>query len=83
MAELIWKKVHGTSKPFRYECEEGFTFDVQKRIPDVDKAKKLLGFEATTSLDEMLDEVIPWVKEAISSGLIWKSNLAYQVLGQH
>jgi hypothetical protein len=29
-----------------------------------------LGFEATTSLDEMLDEVIPWVKEAISSGLI-------------
>ena len=70
LAELIWKKVHGTSKPFRYECEAGFTFDVQKRIPDVDKAKKLLGFEATTSLDEMLDEVIPWVKEAISSGLI-------------
>lgn len=70
LAELIWKKIHGPLKPFRYQCEEGFTFDVQKRIPSVDKAKTLLGFEATTSLDEMLDEVIPWVKEAISSGLI-------------
>jgi hypothetical protein len=28
----------------------------------------VLGFEATTSLAEMLDEVIPWVSEAVSAG---------------
>jgi len=43
---------------------------VKKRIPSVSKAKELLEFEATTSLDEMLDEVIPWVRKAISQGAI-------------
>ena len=30
----------------------------------------LLGFEASTSLDVMLDEVIPWIENAISNGTI-------------
>jgi nucleoside-diphosphate-sugar epimerase len=34
------------------------------------KAKQVLGFEAKTSLDEMLDEVIPWIGEAIKQDLI-------------
>jgi hypothetical protein len=29
-----------------------------------------LGFEATTTLDVMLDEVIPWIEEAIKQGNI-------------
>ena len=33
-----------------------------------EKAKELLGFEAKTTLDEMLDIVIPWVKEAKKLG---------------
>ena len=32
------------------------------------KAKNLLGFEAKTSLDEMLDIVIPWIKDAHTKG---------------
>ncbi len=34
------------------------------------KAKRILGFEATTTLDEMLDEVIPWIRGAIEVGSI-------------
>jgi len=30
----------------------------------------VLGFEATTTLDEMLDEVIPWIREEIGAGRI-------------
>jgi hypothetical protein len=30
----------------------------------------MLGFEATTTLDQMLDEVIPWIEAAIKSGTI-------------
>ena len=30
----------------------------------------MLGFEATTTLDEMLDEVIPWIDAAIEEGTI-------------
>ena len=34
------------------------------------KAKKVVGFEATTTLDEMLDAVFPWIDEAIKDGTI-------------
>ena len=39
-------------------------------MPDVRKAKELLGFEATTTLKTTLDEVIPWIQKEISEGTI-------------
>ena len=30
----------------------------------------MLGFAPTTTLDEMLDEVIPWVGEALAEGVL-------------
>lgn len=70
LAELIWRKVHGNSKPFRYVSDKPFQHDVQRRSPDVQKAKRLLGFEATTSLDVVLDEVVPWISRQIELGTI-------------
>ena len=69
LAEVIWGKVK-PGVPFNYTCDTPFEHDVQKRIPDVTKAKEVLGFEATTTLDVMLDEVIPWIDEAIKNGTI-------------
>jgi nucleoside-diphosphate-sugar epimerase len=43
---------------------------IQRRVPSVAKAKEHLDFEATTTLDEILDEVVPWVVAAIELGLI-------------
>ena len=48
---------------------DSFEFDVQKRIPSTEKAKNLLNFEAQTTLDEMLDIVIPWIKDAKEKNL--------------
>lgn len=64
LAETIWKKIH-PDKPFRYVSDPPFAHDVQKRIPDVRKAKEVLGFEATTTLEEALDEIIPWIKKEL------------------
>ena len=50
--------------------DPGFEHDVAKRVPDTDKAKRVLGFEATTTLDEMLDEVVPWIVQAVADGNI-------------
>jgi UDP-glucose 4-epimerase len=50
--------------------DDAFEHDVAKRVPDVQKAKDVLGFEATTSLDDMLDEVIPWIRDAMADGRI-------------
>ncbi|MER7333813.1 MULTISPECIES: NAD(P)-dependent oxidoreductase [unclassified Micromonospora] len=68
LAELIWRKIKGPDVPFRYVSDEPFRYDVQKRVPDVTKSREVLGFTATTSLDEMLDEVIPWVTRAVEEG---------------
>lgn len=70
LAEAIWRKIKGPDVPLRLVHDQGFEHDVQKRVPDVSKAKELLGFEATTSLDEMLDEVIPWIRAAVAEGAI-------------
>jgi nucleoside-diphosphate-sugar epimerase len=68
LARLIWRRIYGDAKPFRYVSVKPFPYDVQKRVPDVGKAKRLLGFEATTTLDQMLDEVIPWIREQMDAG---------------
>lgn len=68
LAQAIWQKVHGDSVPFKYVCDEPFKYDVQKRVPDVSKAEKLLGFKAETSLSEILDEVVPWIAEQVRIG---------------
>jgi UDP-glucose 4-epimerase len=47
-----------------------FEYDVRRRVPDAEEAKNVLGFEATTTLDEMLDEVIAGIDEAIKNGTI-------------
>lgn len=69
LAEKIWARLRpGT--PFRYVSDDPFEHDVQKRVPAVDKARDVLGFEARTSLDEMLDTVVPWIRQAVHDGLI-------------
>ena len=68
LAEKIWKKIHGENKPFRYVSDQPFAYDVQKRVPAVNKAQELLGFSADTPLDAILDEVIPWIVEQVKLG---------------
>src|SRR5438874_5850485 len=70
LAEMIWTKIRGEGVPFRYVSDDPFEHDVQKRVPATEKAKRVLGFEATTSLSDMLDEVIPWVEAAVADGRI-------------
>ncbi|HTY13245.1 MAG TPA: NAD(P)-dependent oxidoreductase [Candidatus Omnitrophota bacterium] len=67
LAELIWKKIN-PGKPFRYISDKPFQYDVQKRVPNVAKAKQVLGFTADTTLGAALDEIIPWIKEQIRVG---------------
>jgi UDP-glucose 4-epimerase len=70
LAEVIWRKVNGPDRPLNLVSDPPYEHDVQMRVPDVRKATEVLGFEATTSLETMLDEVIPWVKEEIGAGRI-------------
>ena len=68
LAECILSKVHADGRPFHYVSDPPFEHDVQLRVPDVRKAKAVLGYEATTSLETMLDEVIPWIRDEVAAG---------------
>jgi len=70
LAEVIWRKIKGDGVPLNLVNDPAFEYDVQKRVPDVTKAKDVLGFTADTTLEDMLDEVIPWIENAIAEGNI-------------
>ncbi len=70
LAEAINRKINGEHSKLSIISDPAFEHDVQKRVPDTSKAKNLLGFEASTELESMLDEVIPWIKDAIADGRI-------------
>ena len=70
LAEMIWRKCHGDDRPFAVVNDEPFEHDVQKRVPEVSKARDVLGFTAETTLDDMLDIVVPWVRQAMADGII-------------
>lgn len=71
LARLIREKVNarrGTALPFRTVSDPPFPHDVPRRIPDTTKAQRVLGFDATTPLAAVLDEVIPWIEKEIETG---------------
>lgn len=68
LATRIWRKVRGDA-PLRFAHDPAFEYDVQLRIPDVTKAKRVLGYDAQTSLDAALDEVIAWLRAETAAGM--------------
>jgi nucleoside-diphosphate-sugar epimerase len=69
LARLIWDKLR-PGELFRYVSDRPYPYDVQKRVPSIEKAERQLGFRATTPLSEVLDIVIPWVRQQVAYGNI-------------
>ncbi|MGH7225868.1 MAG: NAD-dependent epimerase/dehydratase family protein [Gemmataceae bacterium] len=69
LAEMIWNKVR-PGDSFRYVSDPPYAYDVQKRVPNVEKAERLLDFHAATPLSDILDIVIPWVRQQVEYGNI-------------
>ena len=70
LAQIIWRHVHGPGRQLEFVCDDPFPHDVQQRVPDVSKAHDLLGFIADTPIDQVLDELVPWIARAIDEGLV-------------
>src|SRR5439155_2103582 len=47
LAEMIWNKIR-PSAPFRCVADPPYPYDVQRRVPNTEKATRLLGFRAKT-----------------------------------
>ena len=61
LARMVWERVN-PGRPFRAVSDPPYEHDVQKRVPDVEKARRILGFEAKIGLSESLDEVVGWLR---------------------
>lgn len=67
LASLVWS--HFEKGTPEFVSDEPYEYDVQKRVPDVSKARDLLGFEAQMSLEDSVTEVCKWVAQATKAGL--------------
>ena len=67
LAELIWRLVQGDDSPVQIEeipyASFGKYEDVVRRVPDISRARELLGFEPKIDLETGLRETIRWQDE--------------------
>lgn len=67
LAKKVWN-ILNKEKEFSFILEQGYKYDVQKRIPDVSKAETLLGFRASITLEESIQEVIEYMLNKTNGG---------------
>ena len=69
IARIIWEACGNDPAEFELEHLPSFTVDVQRRWPDVSKAKRLLGWEAQIGVQEGIAQTVEWLRdqEAVTS----------------
>jgi nucleoside-diphosphate-sugar epimerase len=63
IAELIWEVCDNDPNQLRFEHLPSFEVDVQRRWPSVEKARRLLGWEARHDLRQGLRQTAEWLRE--------------------
>lgn len=64
LAQKIWVRCD-RDREIKFETEAEFEHDVQKRVPDSSKAKKLLDWEPEVTLEDALTEYIDWYRAEV------------------
>ena len=64
IARVIWEECGRAPAEFELEQLPGYPVDVQRRWPSVEKARRLLGWEARVGVREGIRETVAWLQEA-------------------
>lgn len=67
LAQKIWE-VMEIKKPFKVKFIKGFQYDIRRRVPNVDKVKKIINWKPSVKFGNGLKEVISWLKEQKTQG---------------
>ena len=62
IARVIWDACGQDPEPFALEHLQPFEVDVQRRWPSVEKARRMLGWEATVDLREGIAQTVSWLR---------------------
>jgi UDP-glucose 4-epimerase len=65
IARLVWEACGNDPETFALAHEPTFEVDVQRRWPSVEKARRLLGWEARTDLCEGLAGTVAWLRDRV------------------
>jgi len=63
IARIIWQACGEEEKAFELEHLPTFAVDVQRRWPAVEKAKRMLGWEARISVEDGIADTVRWLRE--------------------
>lgn len=63
IARVIWEACGEDPDDFQLEHLPTFAVDVQRRWPSVEKARKLLGWEARISVEDGIAATVAWLRE--------------------
>jgi UDP-glucose 4-epimerase len=66
ISRLIWEACGRDPDAFALEHEASFPVDVQRRWPSVEKARRLLGWEARIDLREGIAQTVEWLRARIA-----------------
>jgi nucleoside-diphosphate-sugar epimerase len=64
LARKIWD-LCGRSEPFQLAHAPALQHDIQRRIPDITKTERVLGWRPRTTLDEGLRRTIEWLQASV------------------
>jgi len=67
LAKKIWQ-VMKVKKPFRVKYVKGFEFDIKRRVPNVTKVNRLIGWQPKVKFEEGLSQVVSWLKNQKEQG---------------
>jgi nucleoside-diphosphate-sugar epimerase len=65
IATLIWAACGNDSAELTLQHLDSFEVDVQRRWPSVEKAKRLLDWEARVQLEDGLAQTVAWLRERV------------------
>ncbi len=67
IARIIWQACDRDPEQFELEHLPTFTVDVQRRWPDVSKARRMLGWEAQIGVHEGVAQTVQWLRERLAA----------------
>ena len=63
IARICWEECGNDPDEFELEHLPSFEVDVQRRWPSVEKAKRILGWEARIGVREGIAQTVVWLRE--------------------
>lgn len=67
LARNIWQ-VMDIKRPFKVKFTKGYEFDIKRRVPNVQKVEKIIGWKPKIKFEDGLKEVVAWLQKQKSEG---------------